>query len=255
MIATSEGYLDLLNLTLANDADVHSLDSFNGTGLIRAAERGHTPIIGRLLQTDIDPNQVNNLGWIALHEAIIFGKDDQRYVDTIRLLVAGGSDAQIPTQRDNATSIELAEARGIASTELLRATTQSASLKDAGALLLEAATNGDADQAALAVRAGADLELRDGKLRTPLLLAATADSLDVARLLVALGADPDALDDSHGTPWLVAGVTGSVAMLEIILPAEPNTAILNRFGGTSLIPASERGHVAYVRGCLRASGR
>ena len=40
LIATSEGHLDLLELTLANGADVTALDSFNGTGLIRAAEQG-----------------------------------------------------------------------------------------------------------------------------------------------------------------------------------------------------------------------
>ena len=39
-LATSEGFVDLLSLTLANGADVKSLDSFDGTGLIRAAHRG-----------------------------------------------------------------------------------------------------------------------------------------------------------------------------------------------------------------------
>ena len=50
LIATSEGYLDLLELTLANGADLTSLDSYRGTGLIRAAERGHADIVGRLLR-------------------------------------------------------------------------------------------------------------------------------------------------------------------------------------------------------------
>lgn len=117
--------------------------------------------------------------------------------------------------------------------------------------LLAAAERGDATAAALAVRAGADLETRDTSGRTPLLLAATADQLAVARLLVYLGADSDALDDQHDTPWLVTGVTGSVDMLEVLLPAGPDLTIRNRFGGTSLIPASERGHVAYVRRAVR----
>ena len=47
LIATSEGYLRLLDLTLRNGADVTSLDSYDGTGLIRAAERGHHDIVGR----------------------------------------------------------------------------------------------------------------------------------------------------------------------------------------------------------------
>ena len=50
-----------------------SKDTFNGTGLIRAAERGHADIVGRLIQADVEVDHVNNLGWTALHEAIILG--------------------------------------------------------------------------------------------------------------------------------------------------------------------------------------
>ena len=46
LITTSEGYLDLLDLTLAHGARVDDKDSWNGTGLIRAAERGHALVVG-----------------------------------------------------------------------------------------------------------------------------------------------------------------------------------------------------------------
>ena len=115
------------------------------------------------------------------------------------------------------------------------------------AALLEAAATGDADAAARALDAGAQLETRDAGDRTPLLLAAAEDHVDVAQMLIARGADPNAQDQEHFTPWLVTGVTGSVAMLETLLPAGPDLTIVNRFGGVSVIPASERGHVDYVR--------
>jgi ankyrin repeat protein len=83
LISTSEGYLQLLDLTLKHRADVDSKDSFNGTGLIRAADRGHADIAGRLVQADIKINHINNLGWTALHEAIILGDGSRRYVDTV----------------------------------------------------------------------------------------------------------------------------------------------------------------------------
>ena len=121
-------------------------------------------------------------------------------------------------------------------------TTQQASTQ-----LLRAASDGDADGVALALRNGANIEARDDHERTALLIAATEDHVDVARLLVERGASPDALDDRHDTPWLVTGVTGSVAMLEALLPAKPDLRIRNRYGGISVIPASERGHVDYVR--------
>jgi uncharacterized protein len=254
LISTSEGYLELLNLTLTHGADVDSKDSFNGTGLIRAADRGHADIAGRLVQTDVKINHINNLGWPALHEAIILGDGSRRYADTVRVLVAARADLQLPSQRDQIRPLEHATSKGHKEiAHVLRAALEAdkPSKRVANRRLLAAAERGDATAAALAIRAGANLETRDERGRTPLLLAATQDRLGVARLLVYLGADPDALDDQHDTPWLVTGVTGSVDMLQVLLPAEPDVTIRNRFGGTSLIPASERGHVAYVRRAVR----
>ncbi len=249
LIATSEGHLDLLELTLDHGADVGSLDRFDGTGLIRAAERGHHDIVGRLLQTDIDVDHVNNLGWVALHEAIVLGDGSRKYADTVRALVAGGADLTVAPRRDGISPRSHAERLGfdgIARTidRALEATTMTTS--QANRALLRAAGTGSADRAAIALRQGADIETRDQHRRTPLLLAATGDHTTVARLLVDLGADPDALHGRHDSAWLATGVTGSVRMAKIIAAAEPDYGLLNRFGGTSLIPASERGHADYV---------
>lgn len=256
LVATSEGYLELLELTLRQGADVDAKDSFNGTGLIRAAERGHHDVVGRLIQAGVALDHVNNLGWTALHEAIILGDASPRYVDTVRVLVAAGADVLLPSTRDGRTPLEHASSRGqVPVAELLRTAQQlDARPGRQGAAeqrLLGAAAQGDPDAAALALRAGAGLEVRDDQRRTPLLRAATFDRVGVARLLVALGADPDALDAQHDTPWLVTGVTGSVAMAETLLPWRPDLTIRNRFGGLSVIPASERGHVDYVRRVVR----
>jgi uncharacterized protein len=254
LIATSEGYLELLNLTLQHGADVDSKDSFNGTGLIRAADRGHADIAGRLVQADVKINHINNLGWTALHEAIILGDGSHRYVDTVRVLVAAGADPRLQSQRDRTAPLQHATSRGHSEiAQVLSAALEAdkPSKRLANRRLLAAAEHGDATAAALAIRAGADLETRDERGRTALLRAVTEDRLAVARLLVHLGADPDALDEQHDTPWLVTGVTGSVDMLEVLLPAQPDLTIRNRFGGTSLIPASERGHVGYVRRVVR----
>ncbi len=249
LIATSEGRLELLELTLRHGADVRAKDSYNGTGLIRAAERGHWDVVGRLLQAGVQRDHVNNLGWTALHEAVLLGDGSRRYLDTVRVLVAGGVDVTLPSGRDGSTPVQQATSRGYdeIAALLTRAGRPPAPGRAVDRALLRAATAGDADAAALALRAGARLEVRDARRRTPLLRAVTDDHLAVARLLVALGADPDALDDQHDTPWLVTGVTGSVPMAELLLTADPDLTIRNRFGGVSIIPASERGHVDYVR--------
>jgi ankyrin repeat protein len=250
LIAASEGHVALLDLAMEHGADLDSKDAFNGTALIRATERGHAEIAGRLVRAGVDVDHVNNLGWTALHESVILGDGSERYVDTVRVLVAAGADVTIPTVRDGLTAGRHAEQMG--QTEIAGLLEQAAAADPvrrpvAGTRLLAAAADGDADDVALALRSKADLEVRDDRERTALLLAATYDRVAVARLLVMMGADPDALDDRHDTPWLVTGVTGSVAMLETLLPADPDLTIRNRFGGISVIPASERGHVEYVR--------
>jgi ankyrin repeat protein len=97
LIATSEVGDDprLLELTLANGADVGSLDSYEGTGLIRAADRGYTKIVARLLETDVDVDHVNRLGWTALLEAIILGGGDAAHTEVMRQLVEAGADVNL----------------------------------------------------------------------------------------------------------------------------------------------------------------
>lgn len=120
LISTSEVGDDpkLLNLMLSNGARINSKDRFNGTGLIRAADRGFPRISERLIEAGIDKNHVNNLGWTALHEAIVLGDGSRKYRQTVRVLVAGGVDVNIVSQRDNKTALTLAEDRGY--TEIAR---------------------------------------------------------------------------------------------------------------------------------------
>ncbi|MGA8993472.1 MAG: ankyrin repeat domain-containing protein [Nocardioidaceae bacterium] len=252
LIATSEGHLDLLNVVLDHGARVGDLDSWNGTGLIRAAERGHALVAGRLLQAGIDRDHVNRIGYQAIHEAVWLGENTTAYVDTVRALVAGGVELTRPSVEEGLTPLQMARLRGHTALEsVLDAAAGPDRVAGADDALLRAAAAGRADRVARALRAGADIEARDSLHRTALLLAVTHDRVSVARLLVAMGADPDALDHQHDTPWLVTGVTGSVPMLEALLPARPDLGAVNRYGGTSLIPASERGHLDYVRRVLR----
>ncbi|MFC4137442.1 MULTISPECIES: ankyrin repeat domain-containing protein [unclassified Microbacterium] len=248
LVSTSEGYLDLLRLALANEALIDDKDSWNGTGLIRAAERGHGYIVGQLLQAGIDRDHVNRIGYQAIHEAVIFGQDSETYHLTVRALVAGGAELDRPSGTEGRTPLQMAEQQGLDGTRsILEAAADGAAPADPDTALLAAADDGDADAAMLALRAGADLEARDAELqRTPLMHAVMADRVEVAQLLVALGADPDAFDHRKDTPWVMTGVTGSVRMLEALLPGEPDLAILNRRGGTPANPAAERGHADYI---------
>lgn len=214
LIATSEVGDDprLLDLMLRSGARVQAKDSFNGTGLIRAAERGFPRIIGRLLDAGIQVDHVNELGWTALHEAIILGEGAEPHVRVVEQLIDAGADVELPSQRDGVRPIEHAQRRGFATIEtLLR---KAAREMTPDTRLLSAAADGSVVAVEAALADGADVEARDDRERTALLLAVTRDHVDVARLLVARGADVNAVDDQRDTPFLVTGVTGSVEMLE-----------------------------------------
>lgn len=113
LIAASEGYLDLLTLTLKHGADVDAKDRFNGTALIRAAERGHAEVCAELIRAGVELDHVNNLGWTALHEAVVLGDGDAGAMDTVRVLVEGGVDVTVKSGRFGMTAAEHAEQRGL----------------------------------------------------------------------------------------------------------------------------------------------
>jgi hypothetical protein len=118
LIATSEVDDDrrLLDLTLDAGADVDAKDSYDGTGLIRAAERGYSTIVARLLETEIDVDHVNRLGWTALLEAVILGEGCGAHLRTVRLLVEAGADVNIPDE-SGMTALTHARRRGFAAIE------------------------------------------------------------------------------------------------------------------------------------------
>lgn len=261
LIATSEGFTELLELTLANGADIADLDSYDGTGLIRAAERGHADIVGRLIGRGVAVDHVNNLGWTGLHEALIFAdqagrparSDSVGFVDTVRVIVAAGGTITIPAAQDGSTPLDLARRHGL--TPQSRLLEQALALDratpvaraDADSLLIDAAADDDPDRVALALRSGADIETRDADGQTPLVVATKNDSPEAARLLLSMGADPDAQDDIQDSAFLYAGAEGLNEILLLTLTHGADTSSTNRFGGTALIPAAEGGYAETVR--------
>ncbi|HEY9292444.1 MAG TPA: ankyrin repeat domain-containing protein [Microlunatus sp.] len=191
LVATSEGYLRLLQLTLNNGADVGSLDSWKGTGLIRAAERGHGFVVGELLQAGIARDHVNRIGYQAIHEAVWLGEDTDEYLTTLRVLAAGGARLSDRSVNEGLTPLEMARQRGHQrQQQVLTRLTEDTAPNNPDHALLAAARDGDADAVALALRAGADLETRDAGDRTALLLATADDHVAAADVLVAMGTRP-----------------------------------------------------------------
>lgn len=143
LIATSQGYLELLRLTLAKGAEVNDKDSFNGTGLIRAAERGHHLVVGELLAAGIDKDHVNRIGYQAIHEAIWLGKQTPTYAATVRVLAAGGVQLDRPSGNEGLTPMQMAQQKKFTTQHKTLTILTGKSPSDPDAALLQAATTGE----------------------------------------------------------------------------------------------------------------
>ena len=119
LVATSEVGDDprLLDLTLAHGGDVGAHDSYDGTGLIRAAHRGFPRIVDRLLAAGVEVDHVNNLGWTALLEAVILGDGGPDHQAVVRSILAAGADASV---RDKGGLTALDHARDKNQAEVVR---------------------------------------------------------------------------------------------------------------------------------------
>lgn len=118
----------------------------------------------------------------------------------------------------------------------------------------QAVRTGEAGALADMIADGVDIESRDVRGRTPLLVATQADKPEMARLLIEAGADVNAKDDIADTPFLYAGAEGRDTILKLILASgRANLPDTNRYGGTALIPAAHHGYPETVRILLATS--
>jgi ankyrin repeat protein len=66
------------------------------------------------VRTDIELDHVNNLGWTALHEAVVLGDGARTAQETARVLLAAGVDTTITSGRAGLTAEQHARELGYA---------------------------------------------------------------------------------------------------------------------------------------------
>ncbi len=114
-------------------------------------------------------------------------------------------------------------------------------------LILRAAANNDTLSLKKAIANGAQLDLKDNKGRTALMLATYANHVEAAKILIKAGANVNAQDHMLNSPFLYAGAEGFTEIVKICMTANPDYRVLNRYKGTALIPASEHAHLEVIK--------
>ena len=156
-ISTSEGYLEMLRFFIENgNIKLAIRDRYNGTGTIRAAERGHGEVVYWLWTIGDDADHINNPGYTALIESIIFGNADYNYTKTVLILAAISADFSL----HKATAAPLDEALKMGQSHIAKIIqgvldSPQKSHAEAQALLQNAVEQEDIVSAAIALRHGA----------------------------------------------------------------------------------------------------
>jgi uncharacterized protein len=105
------GSVAMLETLLPANPDLKLRNRFGGISVIPASERGHVDYVRRVVQTKIDVNHVNDLGWTALLEAVILGKGTEPWQQIVRILLAAGADPSL-ADGDGVTPLQHARSRG-----------------------------------------------------------------------------------------------------------------------------------------------
>ncbi len=112
LYAGANGMKPLLELFVNYNPDYSIVNYYGGSALIPACERGHIDTVIFLLEnTGIDVNLINNLGWTALMETVLFGDDSEVYQQIVKKLILHGADISI-ADKNGITVLEHAIKRG-----------------------------------------------------------------------------------------------------------------------------------------------
>jgi ankyrin repeat protein len=105
------GSVPMLEILLPAGPDLTIRNRFGGVSVIPAAERGHVDYVRRVVQTGTDVNHVNDPGWTALLEAVVYGDGSPPYQEIVRILLDAGADPGI-RDANGRTALDHAVAQG-----------------------------------------------------------------------------------------------------------------------------------------------
>jgi ankyrin repeat protein len=193
--AKRDGGSDLLRLLLSKGADPNVRDERGNTALMLAAQTGDLETMRLLVAKGAEVNAANPLGFTSLSNAVTSNR-----IDAVKFLLDKGSNPNAVTVASIATVKHGPLAFGKATPLMLAAPYASSEL------------------IAALLNAGADVNARDVRAMTSLMLAVASETQDVevVKLLLRAGADPNVRSASGETAFDWANKYGSPSVLNLL---------------------------------------
>ncbi|CBJ33459.1 inversin protein alternative isoform [Ectocarpus siliculosus] len=282
--AATKGNAGLVMALLDNfGADKNFKDNVGETPLMKAADKGHLPVVEALLDAGVDVAITTDQSISALHLAAAKGsggivdallksgaakdaRDDEGatpllfaaaegHLPVVNALLDGGADMEA---RDESGDTPLTGAITMGHLPVVNALLDGGADKEArdeigDTPLMLATTVGHLPVVNASLDGGADKEARDNIGDTPLFHATMAGHLPVVNALLDRGADKEARDDFGKTPLLQAVDVGHLPVVNVLLDRGADKEARDDFGKTPLLHAIIAGHLPVVE-CLLATG-
>jgi ankyrin repeat protein len=253
--AVTVGDLSAVNQLIQAGAEVNQRDSIGRTALLWASQQGRLEIVRSLLRAGADPNVKDQNGWTPVSSAFEF-----RHFDVVEALVQAGADVDREQLRKDVNKLDasgeplLARERDPASLlALVRlgADPNATSRYGGRTVLTTAAFAGDLDRVRALLKAGADVNAKDPRRYTPLLLASHMGHSAVVQALVDAGADANWEGPGGWTALMQASYFDRIETARILIPVS-NVNFRNNEGITALMLARWNCHTEVVNALTRA---
>ncbi|RDW65591.1 hypothetical protein BP5796_10283 [Coleophoma crateriformis] len=247
--ASFNGERAIVELLLANGADINLVSGHYGTALATASFNEKRAIVELLLANGADINLVSGHYGTALATASCYG---ERAI--VELLLANGADINL-VSGNYGTALATASLYGErAIVELLLANGADINLVSGhyGTALIAASYNGPIAIVELLLASGADINLVGGNYGTALAAASYSGRRAIVELLLANGADINLVSGHYGTALAAASYSGQRAIVELLLANGADIDLAGGVYGTALAAASYRGRTTIVKFLLDA---
>jgi ankyrin repeat protein len=192
--AAKSGHLEMVDLLLARGAPIDARNLAGATALYFAAEGGHAPIVQRLIERGADVNFTGRSGVSPVSAAAYGGSDA-----IVEALLARGADGRAPDDTGKPPVVYAAAGAHLDVVKQLLALKIDINARYSNDLTLLMWASGPDEKVSEAeakkvvsylLDAGAQIDYRDARGRTALMIAAEGGRAEIANLLLAHGADP-----------------------------------------------------------------